>query len=97
MPGYSGVNCTSLCPYPQYGVDCQQECNCSKEMCNVSTGCNSPSTGNIYEKKYLESKAAVNENVVVSICNSMYIIWYFYYNVYNCSAIFFTYILSIRS
>nr|XP_034333983.1 cell death abnormality protein 1-like [Crassostrea gigas] len=39
MPGYSGINCTSLCPYPQYGVDCQRKCNCSKDRCDVSTGC----------------------------------------------------------
>lgn len=39
IPGYSGINCTSLCPYPQYGVYCQRKCNCSKDMCDVSTGC----------------------------------------------------------
>lgn len=39
MPGYSGVNCSSLCPYPYYGAHCQKTCNCSSKMCNVSTGC----------------------------------------------------------
>lgn len=47
IPGYSGINCTSLCPYPQYGVDCQRECNCSKDMCDVSTGCQQITTGNM--------------------------------------------------
>lgn len=84
MPGYSGINCTMLCPYPQYGIDCQKGCNCSKDMCNVFTGCIGPSTGKHMKKKYLQSKAAVNKNVIVPICNSMYIIWYFYYNVYIC-------------
>lgn len=44
MPGYNGINCTLLCPYPRYGVDCQRSCNCSKDLCNVSTGCIDPTT-----------------------------------------------------
>lgn len=53
MPGYSGENCTSLCPYPQYGVDCQRTCNCSIYLCNVSTGCISPPTGKHMKKNIL--------------------------------------------
>lgn len=45
MPGYNGINCTLLCPYPQYGVDCQRSCNCTRDLCNVSTGCIDPTTG----------------------------------------------------
>uniref|UniRef100_A0A8W8JIB5 Uncharacterized protein n=1 Tax=Magallana gigas TaxID=29159 RepID=A0A8W8JIB5_MAGGI len=39
MPGYGGVNCSSLCPYPYYGFNCQRTCNCSRNLCDVSTGC----------------------------------------------------------
>uniref|UniRef100_A0A8W8MRW4 Uncharacterized protein n=1 Tax=Magallana gigas TaxID=29159 RepID=A0A8W8MRW4_MAGGI len=39
MPGYSGLNCTTSCPYPSYGYRCQGNCDCSNDMCNVSTGC----------------------------------------------------------
>uniref|UniRef100_A0A8W8JGW9 Sushi domain-containing protein n=1 Tax=Magallana gigas TaxID=29159 RepID=A0A8W8JGW9_MAGGI len=39
MSGFTGVNCSSLCPYPYYGEDCQRTCNCSRDLCNVSTGC----------------------------------------------------------
>lgn len=39
MLGHTGENCSSLCPYPYYGVDCQRPCNCSRDLCNVSTGC----------------------------------------------------------
>lgn len=39
MSGYTGVNCSSLCPYPFYGEHCQRTCNCSRDLCNVSTGC----------------------------------------------------------
>lgn len=39
MLGYSGVNCSLLCPYPYYGAKCQKTCNCSIDLCNVSTGC----------------------------------------------------------
>lgn len=39
LPGYSGVNCSLSCPYPSYGVECQQSCNCIQDSCDVSTGC----------------------------------------------------------
>lgn len=39
MPGYSGVNCSSPCPYPYYGLHCHGTCNCSRYLCNVSKGC----------------------------------------------------------
>lgn len=45
MQGFSGDNCTSRCPYPTYGRVCQELCNCSKDMCDVSTGCQSFTTG----------------------------------------------------
>lgn len=38
-PGYNGVNCSQLCPYPYYGVYCQRKCNCSKTLCDVFIGC----------------------------------------------------------
>lgn len=34
-PGYIGINCTRVCPYPLYGVDCQMLCNCSKNLCDA--------------------------------------------------------------
>lgn len=45
MQGFTGDNCSSRCPYPTYGRDCQELCNCSKDMCDVSTGCQSFTTG----------------------------------------------------
>lgn len=62
MPGYQGINCTLMCPYPHYGVDCQRQCNCIKDLCHVSNGCIGPTKGKDIEK-YLQSKTAVNENV----------------------------------
>lgn len=49
MPGYNGVNCSLSCPYPYYGVTCQRTCNCSRELCDVSTGCTSLNTGKIHK------------------------------------------------
>lgn len=46
MPGYSGENCSSPCPYPYYGLHCQRMCNCSRDKCNVSTGCKYGLIGN---------------------------------------------------
>lgn len=71
MPGYNGINCTLLCPYPRFGVDCQRSCNCSRDLCDISTGCIGPTTGK-HIGKYLQSKSAVNENVNDS--KNMYII-----------------------
>lgn len=46
MPGYTGENCLTTCPYPYYGLDCQRECDCSRERCDVSSGCIDYSTSN---------------------------------------------------
>lgn len=45
MPGYSGQNCSSKCPYPAYGNRCQGNCDCNNDTCDVSTGCRSLTTG----------------------------------------------------
>lgn len=45
MQGFSGENCSSTCPYLTYGRDCQELCNCSKDICDVFTGCQRFTTG----------------------------------------------------
>lgn len=45
MAGYSGENCSFQCPYPYYGVDCQRICDCTSDLCDVSTGCIILTTG----------------------------------------------------
>ncbi|XP_062596687.1 uncharacterized protein LOC134258149 [Saccostrea cucullata] len=37
--GYTGLNCSMECRYPGYGKSCQEQCNCSQELCDISTGC----------------------------------------------------------
>ncbi|XP_052683912.1 multiple epidermal growth factor-like domains protein 10 [Crassostrea angulata] len=37
--GYTGKNCTLVCPFPSYGLNCQSACGCSDEDCNYVTGC----------------------------------------------------------
>lgn len=38
--GYSGPGCFIDCPYPLYGENCQNLCNCSTtEYCNFMLGC----------------------------------------------------------
>nr|XP_022294905.1 uncharacterized protein LOC111105020 [Crassostrea virginica] len=39
-PGFYGIQCSSLCRYPNYGDNCQQDCsNCSKQQCDSVFGC----------------------------------------------------------
>lgn len=47
ISGYTGPNCTSICPYPTYGDNCQHICDCSKDECDFSSGCNSLTSGNV--------------------------------------------------
>ena len=44
-PGFSGPNCTILCPYPTYGDGCQGLCDCDKNTCDFSIGCKISTTG----------------------------------------------------
>lgn len=48
LPGYIGMNCSSKCPFPTYGIKCQEICKCSNEQCDVTTGCNTVITGNVH-------------------------------------------------
>lgn len=77
MPGYTGINCTSLCPYPQYGVDCQRSCNCNKDLCDVSTGCIGPTTGKQKQKQDIKEPEEIEyvsemfmKNIHLFILNS---------------------------
>ncbi|XP_078328021.1 uncharacterized protein LOC144623470 isoform X2 [Crassostrea virginica] len=36
---FYGSTCSSACPYPLHGKLCQRTCNCTKEHCNHTTGC----------------------------------------------------------
>ncbi|XP_078322639.1 uncharacterized protein LOC111104725 isoform X2 [Crassostrea virginica] len=39
-PGFYGIKCLSLCRYPNYGDNCQQDCsNCSEQQCDSVFGC----------------------------------------------------------
>lgn len=48
LPGYTELDCFSKCPYPTYGKNCQGLCNCSEILCDISRGCSSIPSGNIY-------------------------------------------------
>eukprot|EP00105_Crassostrea_gigas_P010098 XP_011425259.1 PREDICTED: multiple epidermal growth factor-like domains protein 10 [Crassostrea gigas] len=50
--GFYNTNCSSPCPYPTYGRDCQNMCNCTKNMCNIVQGC-------LKENEILETGTAV--------------------------------------
>lgn len=54
MPGYIGINCTTVCPYPTYGHRCQGLCDCNEEMCDVSNGCEPITTGIFTCSRYIK-------------------------------------------
>lgn len=37
--GYFAKDCKLRCPYPSYGEECQEICNCSKVTCDFVSGC----------------------------------------------------------
>lgn len=39
--GKIGPYCEVLCPFPNYGKECQQQCNCTKDFCDPAYGCTS--------------------------------------------------------
>lgn len=45
MAGYVGWNCSRPCPYPTYGVWCQEFCYCNVDLCDISMGCTILTTG----------------------------------------------------
>lgn len=69
MPGYSGLNCTDKCPYPTYGNRCQENCDCSNDTCDLSTGCISLTTGIFLVKKLLLNR------FLHLIRNQSFLIW----------------------
>ncbi|XP_062567843.1 multiple epidermal growth factor-like domains protein 10, partial [Saccostrea cucullata] len=44
-PGYIGTNCSQICPYPNYGSECQGRCNCDERLCDITAGCYNDSEG----------------------------------------------------
>lgn len=38
-PGYFGLFCGDICPYPHYGKYCDYTCTCGKQYCSHVNGC----------------------------------------------------------
>lgn len=45
--GYKGVFCENRCPYPTFGSQCSERCNCSIEFCDHTSGCRAPGKKNV--------------------------------------------------
>nr|XP_022289432.1 scavenger receptor class F member 2-like [Crassostrea virginica] len=45
--GFYGKYCTVACPFPSYGRDCQDICNCPIDDCNFVMGCQEKTIGEI--------------------------------------------------
>ena len=43
--GFYGENCTETCPFPSYGRDCQDICDCTVDDCNFVIGCEKKTIG----------------------------------------------------
>lgn len=44
--GYKGVFCENRCPYPTFGSQCNERCQCSTEFCHHRSGCRAPGNKN---------------------------------------------------
>lgn len=44
-PGYLGKKFRGKCTYPYYGEECQGQCDCDKDSCDVPAGCRNTSRG----------------------------------------------------
>ncbi|XP_061169534.1 platelet endothelial aggregation receptor 1-like [Saccostrea echinata] len=61
-PGHFGINCMEKCPFPNYGEQCAQSCNCSLEDCNYATGCSLPNTESNGTTYFSEKIDKINQN-----------------------------------
>lgn len=73
MPGYTGENCLTPCPYPYYGVDCQKECKCSNGSCDISTGCISLTTESKTTAAQPISDVVTNTSHTIEISTFLYV------------------------
>ncbi|XP_078324061.1 uncharacterized protein LOC144622553 isoform X1 [Crassostrea virginica] len=69
LPGYFGMNCSSQCPFPSFGVLCSDTCQCNATECNHVNGCQS----NINTEKRTTiasslSNTAVSSNLKKNVC-----------------------------
>ncbi|CAK7298387.1 Multiple epidermal growth factor-like domains protein 6 [Vulpes lagopus] len=37
-PGFTGADCSQICPVDHYGQDCVQQCSCGSGQCDLVTG-----------------------------------------------------------
>lgn len=70
MKGYHGINCTKQCPFPTYGIRCQGLCTCSKDQCDVSTGCSTLVYGNTSLSMMTHGSNILKENSTSLITKS---------------------------
>lgn len=69
-PGYFGKNCRGKCTYPYYGDECQSQCDCDKDSCDVSVGCTNATQGIVWHVQYVLNKLFFQLN-----WNSHYLKW----------------------
>lgn len=68
--GRVGSNCDVYCHYPNYGKDCQLRCHCSKEYCNLATGCEVSSKNTIPNPtEEIESSNKISPKIAVNECD----------------------------
>ena len=51
LPGYYGMNCSSQCPFPSFGVLCSDTCQCNATECHHGNGCRKRTTVGKYANR----------------------------------------------
>nr|XP_034330963.1 cell death abnormality protein 1-like isoform X2 [Crassostrea gigas] len=75
--GYTGNQCDIRCRYPSFGYLCQFACNCSKERCNFTKGCDVSPTHCAADKRIKQNEAMFYITIVLGVWAAVQCVIYF--------------------
>ena len=79
--GFFGDNCSESCPFPQYGLLCNETCDCSNSSCHQIYGCRTTTlipTGDVFvilDAKYRHLEESLVKYYLRYLCNNFLMNW----------------------